>query len=89
MKEDVKEYIKYMKFYIFYKHLLHQVISFFQGKENGQPVIETLAGLILSPSLGEEERPLVVWAVSSGGVGTLGGGGGGGGLTCLGELDVI
>lgn len=53
------------------------------------PVIETLAGLILSPSLGEEERPLVVWAVSSGGVGTLGGGGGGGGLTCLGELDVI
>lgn len=53
------------------------------------PVIETLAGLILSSSLGEEELPRVVWAVSSGGVGTLGGGGGGGGFTCLGELDVI
>lgn len=52
-------------------------------------MIETLAGLILSSSLGEEELPRVVWAVSSGGVGTLGGGGGGGGFTCLGELDVI
>lgn len=53
-----------------------------------QPVMDTLAGLFLSPSIGEE-LALVVVAASTGGVGTLGGGGGGGGLTSLGELDVI
>ena len=52
------------------------------------PVIETLAGLFLSPSLGEA-LPRAVWTTSSGGVGALGGGGGGGGFTSLGELDVI
>lgn len=51
-------------------------------------MIETLAGLFLSPSLGEA-LPRAVWTTSSGGVGALGGGGGGGGFTSLGELDVI